>query len=69
MASVRKPRVTTEKKTAADKLPAAVTLGKLGGVVGGPARARVLSAQARSRIAREAALARWRGHRKVKNEG
>lgn len=63
-----KPRVTTEKKTQADKLPAAVQLGKLGGQVGGPARAAKLSAQTRSRIARDAALARWRGHRKVKNE-
>jgi len=37
----------------------AVELGRLGGLVGGPARARALSADRRSEIARNAVLARW----------
>ena len=42
------------------KNPAAVALGRLGGVKGGPARAAKLSQEQRSAIARKAALARWR---------
>jgi hypothetical protein len=45
------------------KLAAAVELGHLGGLKGGPARARKLSAKRRSQIARKAALARWRVRR------
>ena len=41
------------------KNPAAVALGKLGGLKGGKARAETLSAQQRSEIARNAAKARW----------
>jgi hypothetical protein len=41
------------------KNPAAVALGRLGGVKGGKARAVVLSAKERSEIARKAAKARW----------
>jgi len=41
------------------KNPAAVALGKLGGLKGGPARAAKLSAKERSRIARLAVEARW----------
>lgn len=41
------------------KNPAAVALGKLGGKVGGPARAKKLSAKRRSAIAKKAARARW----------
>jgi hypothetical protein len=41
------------------KNPAAVLLGRLGGRKGGPARARKLTKQQRSDIARKAALARW----------
>ena len=41
------------------KNPAAVALGKLGGVKGGKARAEKLSARRRSEIARRAAKARW----------
>lgn len=43
----------------AEKNPAAVALGKLGGRKGGPARALALSAKRRSQIARSAAKARW----------
>jgi hypothetical protein len=39
--------------------PAAVSLGRLGGLKGGPARARALSARRRREIARKAANARW----------
>jgi hypothetical protein len=42
-----------------EKNPAAVALGRLGGVKGGPARARALSKKRRTEIARMAAVARW----------
>jgi hypothetical protein len=49
-----------EDHVAADeKNPAAVSLGRLGGLKGGPARAAKLSAKQKSRIAKKAALARW----------
>jgi len=41
------------------KNPAAVALGKLGGLKGGPARAQKLTAKKRSEIARKAAFTRW----------
>ena len=41
------------------KNPAAVQLGRLGGLKGGPARARKLTPQQRVEIARKAALSRW----------
>ena len=41
------------------KNPAAVALGKLGGLKGGPARARKLTKEHRSEIARNAAKVRW----------
>ena len=41
------------------KNPAAVALGRLGGLKGGKARAQKLSASARKRIAVRAAAARW----------
>lgn len=42
------------------KNPAAVALGRLGGLKGGKARADALSAKKRSEIARKAAQARWK---------
>lgn len=45
------------------KNPAAVQLGRLGGLKGGPARARKLTQQQRSDIARKAAQARWANRR------
>ncbi|RJP71358.1 MAG: hypothetical protein C4532_07475 [Candidatus Abyssobacteria bacterium SURF_17] len=42
-----------------DKNPAAVALGRLGGLKGGKARAGKLSAKKRTEIARKAARARW----------
>lgn len=41
------------------KNPAAVYLGRLGGKKGGPARARKLTKEQRTEIARKAAQARW----------
>lgn len=42
------------------KNPAAVTLGRLGGLKGGKARAEKLTAKQRAEIARTAARARWK---------
>ena len=42
------------------KNPAAVALGRLGGLKGGKARAAKLSAKKRSEIAKKAAIARWK---------
>ena len=41
------------------KNPAAVLLGRLGGIKGGKARAEKLTPKERSKIARKAARARW----------
>jgi hypothetical protein len=42
-----------------EKNPAAVALGRLGGLKGGDARAKKLSKKRRSEIAKKAAKARW----------
>lgn len=42
-----------------EKNPAAVALGRLGGLVGGHARAKKLSAKRKKEIAEKAAKARW----------
>jgi hypothetical protein len=42
------------------KSPAAVELGRLGGLKGGNARAKSLTPEERSEIARRAAAARWK---------
>ena len=52
--------VETEVDADAGKNPAAVALGRLGGLKGGKSRASKLSADERSRIARAAASARWK---------
>lgn len=44
----------------AGKNPAAVALGRLGGLKGGKARAKSLSKKKRSQIATKAAKARWK---------
>lgn len=41
------------------KNPAAVALGRLGGLKGGPARAKKLSSKKRKEIAQKAAKVRW----------
>ena len=43
-----------------EKNPAAVALGRLGGLKGGKARAEKLSAKRRKEIAQKAAKARWK---------
>ena len=42
------------------KDPAAVSLGRRGGLKGGKARAEALTAEERSAVARRAAVARWK---------
>jgi hypothetical protein len=42
-----------------EKNPAAVALGRLGGLKGGKARAKALTAKKRKEIARKAAEKRW----------
>jgi len=48
-----------DAQPAAGKLPAAVELGRRGGLKGGAARAASLSDERRSEIAQKAAAARW----------
>jgi hypothetical protein len=45
-----------------DKNPAAVELGRLGGLKGGKARAKKLTAKQRREMAKRAANARWKKH-------
>lgn len=49
----------TKKATEQEKNPAAVALGRLGGLVGGYARAQKLSTKRKKEIAKRAAKARW----------
>lgn len=58
---------TPEKAAVPEKNPAAVTLGRLGGLKGGKARARILTVEQRKKIAKKAAQARW-AVRKKKGE-
>lgn len=51
--------ITEEPLPFTQKNPAAVALGRLGGLKGGKARAEKLSAKKRSEIAKKAAAARW----------
>jgi hypothetical protein len=48
-----------QKLVEPQKNPAAVALGRLGGLKGGKARAAKLTAKKRSEIAKKAAAARW----------
>jgi hypothetical protein len=52
--------IVEESTTESGKNPAAVALGRLGGLKGGKARAKSLSAEKRKQIARRAAKARWK---------
>ena len=49
------------KKDDAKKNPHAKALGALGGKVGGPARAKALKPEVRTKIAKHAAEVRWHG--------
>ncbi len=60
------PEGKPEKDEDSGKNPAAVALGRLGGLKGGKARAEKLTAEERSEIARKAAQARW--HRSEEEE-
>lgn len=51
------------------KNPAAVSLGRLGGLKGGKARAEKLTSERRSEIARKASQARWQTDRKGGSSG
>ena len=55
------PKPSKKKALSPAKNPAAVALGRLGGLKGGKARAEKLSDKRRSEIARKAAKARWEG--------
>jgi hypothetical protein len=55
---------TQDKAPDEGKNPAAVELGRRGGLKGGKARAEKLSARRRSQIAKKAAAARWEGRQK-----
>jgi len=50
----------TEAPADEGKNPAAVALGRLGGLKGGKARAKKLSKKKRAAIAKKAALVRWK---------
>jgi hypothetical protein len=49
----------SRKQPIKKKNPAAVALGRLGGLKGGPARMAKLSAKERSELGRKAILTRW----------
>jgi hypothetical protein len=59
-AATGEPEELTPKGT---KNPAAVALGRLGGIKGGKARAESLSKKRRAEIARKAARSRWQKNR------
>ena len=50
----------TAAKPEKEKNPAAVALGRLGGLKGGPARAKALSEKQRKEIGKKAAAQRWK---------
>ena len=52
--------IKKKELTEPEKNPAAVALGRLGGLKGGKARAEKLSTKKRSEIAKKAADARWK---------
>lgn len=51
--------LATNEDASTEKNAAAVALGRLGGLKGGKARAKALTPEQRSEIARKAAAARW----------
>jgi hypothetical protein len=53
-------QLTEGAEERAEKNPAAVALGRRGGLKGGPARAAALTPAKRKRIARKAAQSRWK---------
>ena len=59
MKSTPKPRTPKPTKETSTKNPAAVALGRLGGLKGGPARAAKLTPEQLSESGRKAVQARW----------
>jgi hypothetical protein len=57
-------QVTIEAEEQPGKNPAAVALGRMGGLKGGKARAEKLSSKRRKAIAQKAAQARWANREK-----
>ena len=58
-------KVSSKKKGPPAKNPAAVALGRLGGLKGGKARDKNLTAKEKSAIARKAAKTRWGKYRQA----
>lgn len=56
LAAAREPVPANPEK---EKNPAAVALGRLGGLKGGPARAKALTEKQRKEIGKKAAATRW----------
>lgn len=54
-----------EQPEGPEKNPAAVALGRLGGLKGGAARAKKLTAKERSEIAKKAAATRWANKKSI----
>lgn len=61
--STDEPIAVFDAAPAPQKNPAAVALGRLGGLKGGRARAEKLAPKKRSELARAAAIARWKKKR------
>ncbi len=57
--ATKEPKEEKPTETNPEKNPAAVALGRLGGLKGGKARAEKLTAKKRKAIAQRAAKARW----------
>jgi hypothetical protein len=55
--------MTEQPPSKSEKNPAAVALGRLGGLKGGTARANKLSGKRLKEIAKKAALARWKNRK------
>lgn len=62
-ASIVSQTTGSKAKGEPEKNPAAVALGRLGGLKGGKARAAALSKRERTAIAKKAASARWAAKR------
>jgi len=58
--ATKEPSENKPSEEKSEKNPAAVALGRLGGLKGGKARAEKLSAKRRKEIAEKAAKARWK---------
>ena len=59
---------TGQAPPAPAKNPAAVALGRLGGLKGGKARAELLSSKQKTAIAKKAAIARWQKQKSTETD-